>query len=228
VVKLFHTFYNAAKGVESNKEVSQLLVKQVREVERILTKANETRLKADAESSIGTVEEVVTEALNFVNSLQGKGWFGRLMRAKKDDELLSRLSKQLTEAVAMMTTELTIEAALTPAAITADAEANEMLRQRVHDMGGLDTLDPNDKATMKELCKDLPFKDQMLRSELNHHLEELERQSTAIRAAVEEGPWDVIKHGEVRFFWFKRVKDGEMKASLVVELLMDFLQVRAD
>jgi hypothetical protein len=68
----------------------------------------------------------------------------------------------------------------------------------------------------------------MLRSELNHHLEELERQSTAIRVAVEEGPWDVIKHGEVRFFWFKRVKYGEMKASLVVELLLDFLQVRAD
>eukprot|EP01043_Picozoa_sp_COSAG02_P027320 COSAG02_NODE_1606_length_11716_cov_7.032022_5_plen_1312_part_01 len=222
---LLKQFYRAAKGAKYCKEQCDIFAKQLQQVIRVLTKAKKIQLSDS--SILEEIEAVVQEALEFVQTLQDRGFIRRIISSKSDDTKLERLSKWLHESVQQLTTELTVEMALTPpspAEFQRDVDANEQLRNRVEAMGGLDQLDPSDRAMMQELTQDLPFDQQILCEELTFHLEELKQKSDEILKVVSEGPWDIIPNLDVRCFWFKRVKQSKEDAHLVVGLLDDFLQ----
>jgi hypothetical protein len=193
---LLRDVYRAAKGAKYCQQQCRLFAKYVHQVVEMFTKIKGTQFE---DPSIATaLEAILTEvkdAITFMQTLEGRGFVRRMLSSKSDDTKLQHLSASLHDKVQLLTAQLTVEMVITPpssAEFRQDAEANEQLRSRVEAMGGLDRLDPQDKAAMQELTQDLPFDQQVVREELVFHLEELQKKTDAIMKAVEEGPWDII------------------------------------
>ena len=87
-----HKFYKAAKGAKCNQEQCRHFSLHVQQVERMLGKANQSSLADDLASSIQSVKDVVSQALQFVEKLQGKGFLRRMMSSKDDDLKLEKLT----------------------------------------------------------------------------------------------------------------------------------------
>ena len=221
---LLRDVYRAAKGAKYCQQQCRLFAKYVHQVVEMFTKIQGTQFE---DPSIATaLEAILTEvkdAITFMQTLEGRGFVRRMLSSKSDDTKLQRLSASLHDKVQLLTAQLTVEMAITPpssAEFRQDAEANEQLRSRVEAMGGLDQLDPADEATMRELTQDLPFAQQFLREELMFHVEELQKKTDAIMKEMTEGPWDVIENKEVRWFWYKRIKQNPQNVQIVIEMLM--------
>ena len=126
------------------------------------------------------------------------------LKAGSDDNKLKKLCENLKEAVDAMSAEAILEMALDDhdqQALGADSKMNTELQEKVAAMGGISAIDPEDAALMAELTAGLPMDLQVMRGGLTSQLGEMKAMNEAILAALQEGPWDVIRNLEVRAFY---------------------------
>ena len=206
VVKLMRKFYLAAKGANVSHQQCVLFSKQLQQAERMLGKANMTSL--GGEPVLTELHNTITEAVAFVETLQGKGYLKRLLAAKRTDSKLEQLSRQLADQIQTLQTFLILNMAAPPDSelYLKDEQNAEVLRERVRAKGGLKNIDPEDKAEMDDLTRGLPFDQRMMRRELLFLQAEIKQNNANILSTLAEGPWNVIRNIELRSFWYEQLR----------------------
>jgi hypothetical protein len=108
LVKLIRKLYNAAKGAQNRKRECEEFIKRVRYFERLLDKAQSGDMKDDIQESITRVENIIEQAIEFVERLQGRGFFRRVLNFSRDERRLQDLAADLSEAVQLMMIDVSL------------------------------------------------------------------------------------------------------------------------
>ena len=88
-LELMQGLYKLAKGAKSNQAACERFCRYVQRVERILKRA---RTDADIAESISDVKEIITEASTFMATLDGKGFFARMVGSKNPRHVCAQLA----------------------------------------------------------------------------------------------------------------------------------------
>ena len=247
LVKVFNQFYQAAKGAQYNQAECAEFLEQIRFVDKLVEKASQGT-RADEMESLRHAKNIISEAAQFVETLQGKGFWRRVISSHNDDRKLKQLSEKLKTTVQNMLAELqtlqistgqpleqdalsVFDPSRMAKAVRIDQESSELLLERMDALkelfGPHDSLLPDlihDAIEAQQLSQDTDATSSMR--------EQLKRGCQEIRMDVQQGQEALVQ--ELR--QLKReieshsAVDAQQSASIPLEMreFMDAMKHQMD
>eukprot|EP01052_Picozoa_sp_SAG31_P000985 SAG31_NODE_31_length_32474_cov_18.308139_9_plen_4647_part_00 len=237
LITLIHEFHHLGSNVRLNYQQCRAFSRQLQHVERMLASTNESapediqenpELGHSISDTISAISEIIAKAVDFALSLTKNGFLKRFFMYRSDDTKLLILSQQLNQQLQSMHVCLLLNASLESDAseFSADIRANEELRRRVHAIGGICGIRPDDADLMTFLTCDLPIDSRTFQEEMKAIAQAVQEKHASTLAQITPGPWDAIGNLQIRHFWYERIKTQECATEIFVVQLYDWLRTK--